>query len=117
MDQTQSYKNRPKPIPTQVGMAKGILCLIIGTAVLLHQLPATRFLMPEWLYGPHTLVMLIGLYKGIKSNFNTSSWLLLIMLGIIIYLVRVDYIHTSDAVLYGLPAYLIVAGAYLILKK
>lgn len=116
MEQTDNY-NRSKAVTNYVTIAKGLLFLVLGTAVLLRKIPSTQFLMPDWLYGIHSLVILIGFYKGVKSNFSTSAWLLIIMLGIVIYLLRVDYIDVNQALIYGLPAFLIVAGTYLILKK
>lgn len=105
------------PVSRAATIAKGALFLIIGLAVLLHQIPETRHLMPNWLFGVHSLLILIGIYKGIKSNFNSISWLVLIIIGAMIGAHRFDIANTHTIFLYGIPLGLIALGLFIIFNR
>lgn len=118
MAQLHSIQNcQAAPVSRSASIAKGALFLIIGLAVLLHQIPETRHLMPNWLFGVHTLLILIGIYKGIKSNFRSISWLVLIIIGMMIGAHHFDVANTGTIVLYGIPLGLIALGLFIIFNK
>lgn len=110
-------EHQSAPVSRAASIAKGALFLIIGVAVLLHQVPETRHLMPDWLFGVHTLLILIGIYKGIKSNFRSISWLVLIIIGMMIGAHHFEVANTGTIVLYGIPLGLIALGLFIIFNK
>lgn len=97
--------------------AKGVLLVIVGLAVLLHNMPSTAYLMPSWIYGPHTLLMAIGIYSGIKNDFRNTAWLILILVGVYLTVQRYTYISTHDLNYIGLPLAIVLVGVYTIFKR
>ena len=118
MAQLHSIRERRSvPLSRSAAIAKGALFLVIGLAVLLHQIPETRHLMPGWLFGVHSLLILIGIYKGIKSNFRSISWLVLIIIGIMIGAHHFEVANANTIFLYGIPLGLIALGLFIIFNK
>jgi predicted membrane protein len=57
----------------------GLLLVLIGAALLLRNM---NFLfIPEWLFTWPMILVVIGLYMGIKNGFRNVSWLILVGLG------------------------------------
>lgn len=118
MAQLHSIRERQEePVSRATSIAKGALFLIIGLAVLLHQIPETRYLMPDWLFGLHSLVILLGIYKGIKTNFRSISWLVLVIIGAMIGAHHFDIANSHTIFLYGIPLGLIALGLFIIFNK
>ncbi|RYE00223.1 MAG: hypothetical protein EOP54_01015 [Sphingobacteriales bacterium] len=111
------HERQEVPVSRTASIAKGALFLIIGLAVLLHQIPETRYLMPGWLFGVHSLIILIGIYKGIKTNFKSISWLLLLIIGTMIGAHHFEVANANVLFLYGIPLSLIALGLFIIFNK
>lgn len=109
--------NQATPMSRSASIAKGALFLLIGCAVLLHQIPETKYLMPDWLFGVHSLLILIGIYKGIKTNFKSISWLVIIFIGALLGLDHFDFADTGTIIMYGIPLSLIGLGLFIIFNK
>src|SRR5450432_236870 len=56
----------------------GLFLLVIGGALLLDQM---GFPFPDWLFNWHMLLIIIGLFVGLRSNFHGAAWLILILVG------------------------------------
>lgn len=57
----------------------GVLLVGIGAALLLRNMDFPFF--PEWLFTWPMILIIIGIYSGIKNGFRNSSWIILIALG------------------------------------
>ncbi len=56
----------------------GILVVVVGLILLLKQFGID---FPEWLFTWEALLILTGLYLGIKHDFKHASWIVLILIG------------------------------------
>lgn len=118
MEQSTIIRTKVKEQPSRVAIvAKGSLFLIIGLAVLLRQIPETHYLMPNWLFGVHTLLILLGIYNGIKHSFRNIAWLVLIIIGFLLGLDELSEMSRGNIILYGVPVGLITLGLYIIFNK
>ena len=118
MEQIRTYRKNACQTPGRnASIAKGTLFLIIGTAILLRQIPETRHLMPDTIFGVHTLLILIGIYNGIKHNFRNIAWLVLIIIGSLIGLRSFSTFDTTTVILYGVPVGIITLGLFMIFNK
>lgn len=97
--------------------AKGGLLIVLGVAILLRKIPETAYLMPDWLFGPHTLLMLLGLYNGVKHRFRNTAWLILVLVGVYLALSRYSTIGFHDLHFVGLPLAIVLVGIYIMFKR
>ncbi len=56
----------------------GSALLLIGALLLVRQ---SGYPMPEWLFSWHVLLIIIGLFVGIKNRFRDFSWLIMVLIG------------------------------------
>jgi hypothetical protein len=91
----------------------GALVVLVGGVLLLDELNIA--VIPDWLYNWPTILILVGLYSGIKHNFSNFGWLVWVFIG---------GVFMADDALPGMqideiawPAGLIILGAYLIARK
>jgi hypothetical protein len=56
----------------------GLFLLIIGGALLLDQM---GFPFPDWLFNWHTLLVITGIFIGLRSGFTGVAWLIMILVG------------------------------------
>src|SRR5260221_1597702 len=56
----------------------GVFLLIVGAVALARsfQLP-----MPRWLFTWQVLLIVIGIFSGLKNNFEGASWFIMILIG------------------------------------
>lgn len=100
--------------PNRTGrILAGLLVLIVGVALLGNQL---HFLdLPGWLFSWKVLVILIGLFIGIKESFRNVTWLIFVMIGSIFLL---EDIYPEFSVRsYFWPILIISIGLWLILSS
>lgn len=102
---------------TRARAVKGILFIIIGVALMLRMIPETNFLMPDWIVGPHTLLILLGIYKGFKHQFSNVGWLLLIIAGSLLAFPYCGIADYQTIILYGVPFSLILVGLFFIFNN
>ncbi|HEY4209252.1 MAG TPA: DUF5668 domain-containing protein [Puia sp.] len=65
----------------------GLFVLLIGGLLLLDQM---GFPLPDWLFNWHMLLIVIGLFLGIRHGFRGGAWLILICVGTF-FLVQDNY--------------------------
>ena len=90
----------------------GVFLLIIGLAALLkgYLMPT----LPSWLFSWQMLLIILGLFLGIRHNFRGGPWFVLLLVGSA-FLLREFYPGLIDA-RYIWPIVLIAMGAFLIFK-
>ncbi len=105
-------------IDHQAGAGKGkaiagIILLIIGTTFLLKQFDL--FFFPSWLLSWPMWLIAGGLYIGANSNFRNSTWVFVVVIGVIFLLS--DIIPGLDAGDIIWPGMLITVGIWLIVRR
>jgi predicted membrane protein len=99
--------------PRSSRVLAGAFLLAIGVIVLFHQL--NFFFFPWWLFRWYTILIVIGLYSGIKHNFRNATWIILILIGGLNLLDNaLPFIHFSNAIW---PLILIVFGIKMIMNR
>ncbi len=89
----------------------GLILVVAGAALLLRN---TGFPLPYWLFSWPMILILVGIYSGIKHNFRNSSWLVLIAVG---GFFLADRIFTSLSLApYFWPILIIALGVIFIIK-
>src|SRR5678816_4403451 len=58
----------------------GMLFLLVGGVLLLRQ---TGYPVPSWLFSWEMILILIGLFIGIRHRFKDFSWLIMILVGVV----------------------------------
>ena len=91
----------------------GAFVVVIGTILLVDQLDL--LIIPGWLFTWPMILIIIGLYSGAKHNFQNSTWLILLLIGLAFLL---------DNALPGLmlsnfiwPVGLVALGIYIIMRR
>jgi predicted membrane protein len=90
----------------------GVFLLLIGTAALLKSYLVPG--LPEWLFSWQMLLIVLGLFIGVRHNFRGGPWFVLMLVGGV-FLLNEYYPNLIDDRLIW-PMALIVLGAFLILK-
>ncbi|MFN0081619.1 MAG: LiaF transmembrane domain-containing protein [Ferruginibacter sp.] len=73
MEQQKKFKNR------EGGRVIGGLILVaVGVALLLRNL---GYLFPNWLFSWPMILILVGLYSGVKHRFRNGTWAILLCIG------------------------------------
>ena len=89
----------------------GLLLLIIGGALLLDQM---GFPFPDWLFNWHALLVIIGIFIGLRSGFRGAGWLIMILIGGF-YMAK-DYYPGLPVDHFVWPAVLIGVGLLFVLR-
>lgn len=98
--------------PRNKRLFAGLILITIGSVYLLRQLDI--LLLPNWLFTWPIILIVVGLFKGIKHNFRHPSAFILIFIGIVFLLNQVFNFHL--AYLFW-PVILIALGLRLMLFK
>jgi predicted membrane protein len=88
----------------------GLIILAIGIIFLLRSFGVY---MPDWVVSWHTLLIFIGLFVGVRKNFNGGGWLVLVLLGTYFTLNDIANINLAR---YFFPLAFILVGLFLILR-
>src|SRR5882724_10056618 len=56
----------------------GLILVGVGAALLLRN---SGFPLPYWLFTWPTILILVGIYSGVKHNFKNNTWIILICVG------------------------------------
>ena len=83
----------------------------VGAALLLRN---TGFPLPYWLFSWPMILILIGIYSGVKHNFSNSSWMVLIAVGGFFLVDRI--IPDLSLAPYFWPLLIIALGVIFIIK-
>lgn len=89
----------------------GLFLLIIGGVALLK---AMMFPIPEWLFSWQVLLIIIGLFSGLRSRFENNVWIVLILIGTVFLLD--DFFPGIILRTYLWPLAIIALGVFFIIK-
>ena len=73
MDDNKKIKNRDG-----ARVIGGVILVIVGGALLLRNM---GYFLPYWLFTWPMILILVGLYSGVKHNFQNNSWIILLAIG------------------------------------
>lgn len=65
-------------------MITGAFFVIIGVVLLAHKMGAV--FIPSWLFTWPSILILVGLYTGVKHRFNNFGWLIVTAIGVVFLL-------------------------------
>ena len=89
----------------------GLLLVGAGSVLLLKKM---GFFFPGWLFTWPMILILVGIYTGVKNNFRNNSWLILISIGA--FFLANHIIPELRLQPYFWPIAIIVAGLFFILR-
>ncbi|HEY1115345.1 MAG TPA: LiaF domain-containing protein [Chitinophagaceae bacterium] len=90
----------------------GVFLLLIGVAALLKSYLVPG--LPEWLFTWQMLLIVLGLFIGLRHNFRGGPWFVLMLVGTVFLLNEYYPNLVDDRIIW--PLALIALGAFLILK-
>jgi predicted membrane protein len=88
----------------------GLILLVIGLGFFLRNM---GFYFPDWLFSWNILLIIIGIFVGIRRNFRGGGWIVMILIGSYFTLQRM---FDVDVTRYYFPLLLTLLGLYLILS-
>jgi predicted membrane protein len=89
----------------------GLFIIVIGSIFLLDNLGLN---VPHWVFSWSTILMAIGVFVGVRSNFKGSTWLIILLIGT--YFTLSDIFDNYDLSNVVFPLMLVGLGLYLVLK-
>jgi len=110
MDNDINFENNK---PRNNKALAGIILLIVGLVLLVHQLDF--FFFPGWLISWPMGLIAIGVYTGAKHHFRNSGWLIMVLIGVI-WLSNEAFPH-YDAGKITWPLCIIIFGLWMILRR
>jgi predicted membrane protein len=87
----------------------GLILLVIGLVFFLRNL---GFYVPGWLFSWNILLIVLGLYIGMKRNFRRGGWIAMVLVGAYFTL---QSVFDADISRYYFPVLLTALGLYLIM--
>jgi predicted membrane protein len=106
----ENIKNR-MPRNENSKIAAGIILVGIGIALLLRNM---GMLLPNWLFTWPIILIIVGIYTGIKHNFKNNAWYILIGIGGFFLIEK--FIPNLRLEPYFWPILIIVIGIIYIIK-
>lgn len=89
----------------------GLVIAVIGIIFLLDNMGLD---FPRWLFSIWSLLIVLGIYIGVRRNFKGIGWLVLILIGTYNTLDRMDF--DFDLSKYALGFGLVIIGTFLIMR-
>jgi predicted membrane protein len=89
----------------------GLLLLVIGGVLLLDQM---NFPLPDYLFNWKALLIVLGLWIGLRHNFRGGGWLILMAIGG--FFMLQDYYPDTHVARFIWPGALILAGVIVMLR-
>ena len=110
MDNDINFENNK---PRNNKALAGIILLVVGLVLLVHQLDL--FFFPGWLISWPMGLIAIGVYNGAKHQFRNSGWLIMVLIGVI-WLSNEAFPH-YDVGKITWPLCIIIFGLWMILRR
>lgn len=104
--------NEAKPVSGK-NLWVGLIVLTVGVLLLLHGMDLVFF--PWWLFRWPTILIIIGIILGVKSNFQNGGWLVMVLIGGFFLLNELD-LFDRDLWKYGPAVAVIILGAFIIFR-
>jgi predicted membrane protein len=89
----------------------GLIIITVGILLLIRQM---GFDLPDWLISWEVLLIVLGLYVGVRHSFRGPAWFILIALGSI-FLID-DFDPTLSVRQYAFPVAIIIVGLIVMLR-
>jgi predicted membrane protein len=87
----------------------GLILLLVGGALLVRQFGAN---LPNWIFSWQTLLIVLGIFIGVKNNFRNFSWLAITAVGVVFLL---DEMYPDLALRnFAWPLLIIAVGLFII---
>ncbi|MEJ5995460.1 LiaF domain-containing protein [Pedobacter sp. Du54] len=107
----ENYRN--KELDYQKGkVLAGLIIVLIGSLILIDNF---GFDLPSWVMHWSNLLIIIGLFIGVKHNFRNSAWFILVLIGSIFTLKEAF----GNGINFGkiiFPSILVILGLYILFK-
>lgn len=95
----------------------GLILIVVGVAYVLKTM---NFPFPEWIFTWPTLIIVVGIYSGLKHNFRNNAWIVLIGIGLFFlgenYFTSIPFLNDLPTQKLFVPILIIAAGIIFILK-
>ncbi|WP_316737645.1 LiaF transmembrane domain-containing protein [Pedobacter aquatilis] len=92
-------------------MLSGLIIILVGLGFLVRTMDLD---IPRWIFSGSNLLILLGVFIGLRNNFKGIGWLVLVLIGAYS---TIDNMHLGfDASKYALGVGLVIVGSYLIFK-
>jgi hypothetical protein len=105
--------NQPSSTNKENGrLLGGLLLVAVGAALLLRNMGVA---LPNWLLSWPMLLIVIGVFSGIKHNFKNNGWLILVAIGTFFLLSKFAFPGINIGRIFW-PAFIIGVGLLLILR-
>jgi predicted membrane protein len=95
----------------------GLIIIAIGATYMLRNV---GFPFPEWLFSWPSLLIIVGIYSGVKHNFRNNAWIFLIGLGLFFmgetYFANIPFMHNMPTREFLIPIMIISVGIIMILR-
>jgi predicted membrane protein len=111
-EQRERFRNKVRRHHREGHIGTGVVLLLIGTGALLKSY-VTDF--PAWIFTWQMLLIVIGLFIGIRHRFHGGAWFVLLLIGGA-FLAN-DYFLDGDLRRHIWPVILIVVGAFFIFRS
>lgn len=89
----------------------GLFLLAIGSVLFLRQ---TGFPMPDWLFTWPALLIVAGLFIGLKHGFRGAAWIIMVVIGSMNLFDTIEPDYSFQQ--YTIPVLLLALGLFLILR-
>ncbi len=89
----------------------GAIILIIGTLLLIDQFNLA--FIPDWIFSWPMILVAVGIYSGVKHNFQKSFAFIMIFLGVAFLFT--ENINDADRVVW--PVIIIAAGSWMVFRN
>jgi predicted membrane protein len=95
----------------------GLIVLIVGLVLLLNRIPQTAQWLPGWLFTWPVIVIVIGIFIGVKHRFrNSFAWIIPVVIGLV-FLLK-DEINLPEAMQdITVPLLVILAGIVIMFNR
>lgn len=106
--------NKMEPVK-QHGSGKkfaGLIVVLVGVALLLKK---SGVIMPDWLFSWQMLLVVIGLFIGVKHGFKNHAWWIMTLIGLVF--MADNFIYDWSIRQYFWPVVVIAVGLAMIFSK
>jgi predicted membrane protein len=111
-EQKERFRNKMRKHHREGHIGTGVVLLLIGIGALLKSY-VTDF--PVWIFTWQMLLIVIGLFIGIRHRFHGAAWFVLLLIGG--SFLANDYFLNGDLRKHIWPVILIVVGAFFIFRS
>jgi predicted membrane protein len=90
----------------------GLIIVLIGSLILIDNF---GFDLPSWIMHWSNILIIIGLFIGVKHNFRNSAWFILVIIGSI-FTLKEAFGHDINFGKVIFPGILVIIGLYILFK-